>query len=43
MEWEMPKFVETSLACEVTGYANAQLNEALAQAQTDARPANVEK
>lgn len=27
MDWEKPEFVEISLACEVSGYANAQLNE----------------
>jgi coenzyme PQQ precursor peptide PqqA len=43
MQWEKPEFVEVSLACEVSGYANAELNEALAKVQTDARPANVEK
>jgi coenzyme PQQ precursor peptide PqqA len=43
MEWEKPEFVEVSLACEVSGYANAELSEALAQPQSDARPANIEK
>jgi coenzyme PQQ precursor peptide PqqA len=43
MQWEKPEFVEVSLACEVSGYANAELSEALAPAQSDTRPANVEK
>jgi coenzyme PQQ precursor peptide PqqA len=43
MEWEKPEFVETSLACEVSGYANAELHEALVQAQADTRPANDEE
>jgi coenzyme PQQ precursor peptide PqqA len=43
MQWEKPEFVEISLECEVNGYANAELDEALARVQTDARPANVEK
>ena len=42
MEWEKPKFVEITLACELSGYANAELSEALAPAQSDTRPANVE-
>jgi coenzyme PQQ precursor peptide PqqA len=40
MEWEKPKFVETSLACEVNDYTNAELNEALVQTHADTRPAN---
>jgi coenzyme PQQ precursor peptide PqqA len=43
MHWEKPEFVEVSLACEVSGYANAELNEALTQAQTYNGPANDEK
>ena len=31
MEWEKPEFVEVSLACEISGYANAELSEAPAQ------------
>ena len=26
MEWETPGFVEISLACEISGYANAELS-----------------
>jgi hypothetical protein len=26
MEWEMPEFCEISLACEINGYANAELS-----------------
>lgn len=29
MEWEKPEFVDVSLACEISGYANAQLNAEL--------------
>ena len=43
MQWEKLEFVEISLACEVNGYANAELSEALAPAQSDTRPANIEK
>jgi coenzyme PQQ precursor peptide PqqA len=43
MQWEKPEIVEISLACEVSGYANAELNEGLAPAQSETRPANVEK
>jgi coenzyme PQQ precursor peptide PqqA len=25
MKWETPEFVEISLACEISGYANAEL------------------
>ena len=28
MEWEKLEFVEISLACEISGYANAELFEA---------------
>ena len=34
MEWETPEFVEISLACEISGYANAELSEAPAQPAT---------
>jgi coenzyme PQQ precursor peptide PqqA len=27
MEWEKPEFVEVSLACEISSYANAELAE----------------
>jgi hypothetical protein len=43
MQWEKPEFVEISLACEASGYANAELNEALVQGQADTRSANDEK
>jgi len=43
MRREKPEFVLISLACEVNGYANAELNEGLAPAQSETRPANVEK
>jgi len=26
MQWETPEFVEISLACEISGYANAELS-----------------
>jgi len=29
MEWETPEFVEISLACEINGYANAELSAAV--------------
>lgn len=28
MAWEKPEFVEVSLACEVSGYSNAELDVA---------------
>jgi coenzyme PQQ precursor peptide PqqA len=31
MEWEKPEFVEISLACEISSYANAELSESPAQ------------
>jgi hypothetical protein len=34
MEWEKPESVEISLACEISGYANAELSEAPAQPAT---------
>ncbi len=43
MQWENPEFVEISLACEVSGYANAELNEALASGQADPGPTTDEK
>jgi coenzyme PQQ precursor peptide PqqA len=42
MEWEKPEFVELLLACEVNGYASAELNEGLVQGQANTRPANDE-
>jgi coenzyme PQQ precursor peptide PqqA len=38
MEWEKPEFVEISLACEISSYANAELSES--QVETAARLAN---
>jgi coenzyme PQQ precursor peptide PqqA len=29
MEWETPQVVEISLACEISGYANAELSAAV--------------
>jgi coenzyme PQQ precursor peptide PqqA len=29
MEWETPEFIEISLACEISGYANAELSTAV--------------
>src|SRR5882762_8722396 len=29
MEWETPEFVEVSLACEISAYANAELSAAV--------------
>jgi coenzyme PQQ precursor peptide PqqA len=34
MEWEKPEFVEVSLACEISSYANAEWSEAPAQPAT---------
>ena len=34
MEWEEPRFVEISLACEVSSYANAELDGAQASRST---------
>jgi hypothetical protein len=28
MQWETPQLVEISLACEISGYANAELSSA---------------
>lgn len=35
MEWEKPECVEISLACEISSYANAELDEAPARAETE--------
>jgi len=43
MQWEKPEFVEISLACEINSYANAEMNEALVQAQAGTGPASDEK
>jgi coenzyme PQQ precursor peptide PqqA len=31
MEWEKPEFVEISLACEISSYANAELGDSPTQ------------
>jgi coenzyme PQQ precursor peptide PqqA len=36
MEWEKPEFVEVSLACEISSYANAELSESPAKAPSSA-------
>jgi coenzyme PQQ precursor peptide PqqA len=33
MEWEKPEFVEISLACEISSYANAELGESSARTE----------
>ena len=38
MEWETPEVVEISLACEVNGYANAELSAAGSLAPSDVTP-----
>jgi coenzyme PQQ precursor peptide PqqA len=38
MEWETPEFVEISLACEISGYANAELSVAVSAAPRDVTP-----
>jgi coenzyme PQQ precursor peptide PqqA len=38
MEWENPDFVEISLACEISSYANAELSES--PAEPPAKPAS---
>lgn len=35
MQWETPEFVEISLACEISGYANAELSAAVSVAPSD--------
>jgi coenzyme PQQ precursor peptide PqqA len=37
MEWEKPEFVEVSLACEISGYANAELDAAANQEKPEGR------
>jgi hypothetical protein len=37
MQWETPETVEISLACEISGYANAELSEALSATATEAK------
>ncbi len=38
MEWETPEFVEISLACEISAYANAELSVAASAAPRDVTP-----
>jgi hypothetical protein len=38
MEWETPGFVEISLACEISGYANAELSVAVSVVPRDVTP-----
>jgi coenzyme PQQ precursor peptide PqqA len=38
MQWEVPEFVEISLACEINGYANAELSAAVSVMPSDAKP-----
>jgi coenzyme PQQ precursor peptide PqqA len=33
MEWKKPEFIEISLACEISSYANAELGESTAEAE----------
>ena len=33
MEWEMPEFTEILLACEINGYANADLSAPMSREQ----------
>ena len=33
MEWEAPESMEISLACEISGYANAELSASMSKAQ----------
>jgi coenzyme PQQ precursor peptide PqqA len=40
MEWDKPEYVEISLACEISSYANAELGDSQAQAERDARSAS---
>ena len=35
MEWEKPEAIEISLACEISSYANAELDEMPTRAQTE--------
>jgi len=38
MEWETPEFVEISLACEISDYANAELSAAASAGPGDVTP-----
>lgn len=35
MEWETPESMEISLACEISGYANAELSDAMSKEQRE--------
>jgi coenzyme PQQ precursor peptide PqqA len=37
MQWETPEFAEISLACEISGYANAELSGVVTATATDAK------
>lgn len=39
MQWEKPEFVEVSLACEISSYTNAELDETTLQTKGDTGPA----
>jgi len=38
MEWETPEFLEFSLACEISGYASAELSVSVSAAPKDVTP-----
>ena len=38
MEWETPEFFEISLACEISGYASAELSAGGSLAPSDVPP-----
>jgi hypothetical protein len=35
MEWETPESMEISLACEISGYANAELYDSMSKEQSE--------
>ena len=35
MEWETPESMEISLACEISGYANAELSDSMSKEQSE--------
>jgi coenzyme PQQ precursor peptide PqqA len=37
MDWETPAFIEISLACEISGYANAEMSAAVSAVASDAK------
>lgn len=37
MEWEKPECAEISLACEISGYANAELSAGISLEERDVR------